>query len=63
VIDEPMLSAQSFVATNLPPGDYVWRVQTSGTVNGKSYSNWSTAQTLTVAGESKSKKRAKPPAP
>jgi len=64
VIDEPGLTGQSFVATDLPPGDYVWRVQTSGISNGKSYSNWSTQQTLTVAGEAKpAKKRAQPPAP
>jgi hypothetical protein len=63
VIDEPALTAQSFVATDLPPGDYVWRVQTSGASNGKIYSNWSTAQTLTVAGQAKpTKPRAKPPA-
>ena len=63
VIDEPALTARSFVATDLPPGDYIWRVQTGGVSNGKSYSNWSTPQTLTVAGETKpAKKRAKPPA-
>lgn len=62
VIDEPGLTAQSFVATDLPPGNYVWRVQTSGVSNGKTYSNWSTAQTLTVAGTPKQTgKRAKPP--
>jgi len=63
VIDEPGLTARSFVATDLPPGDYVWRVQTSGVSNGKSYSNWSTQQTLTVAGEANpAKKRAQSPA-
>lgn len=63
VIDEPGLTDKSFVATDLPPGDYVWRVQTSGVSNGKIYSNWSTQQTLTVAGEViPAKKRAKPPA-
>ncbi len=63
VIDEPGLTDKSFVATDLPPGDYVWRVQTSGVSNGKTYSNWSTSQTLTVAGEAApAKKRAKPPA-
>ena len=62
-IDEPGLTAKSFVATDLPPGDYVWRVQTSGVSNGKSYSNWSAQQTLTVAGVPEpAKTRAKPPA-
>jgi hypothetical protein len=63
VIDEPALSDQSFVATDLSPGDYIWRVQTSGTTDGKSYSNWTTPQTLTVAGAAKPGKRAKPTAP
>lgn len=63
VIDEPGLTAKSFVATDLPPGDYVWRVQTSGVSNGKIYSNWSAQQTLTVAGDAAPpKKRAKPAA-
>lgn len=63
VIDEPALTDKSFVATDLPPGDYVWHVQTSGFSNGKSYFSWSALQTLTVAGEAKpAKKRAKPPA-
>jgi len=63
VIDEPALTAGSFVATDLPPGDYVWRVQTSAISNGKSYSNWSVQQTLTVAGGAKpAEKRAQPPA-
>ena len=63
VADEPALTEKSFVATDLPPGDYVWHVQTSGVSGGKNYSNWSTLQTLTVAGEAKpAKKRAKPPA-
>lgn len=63
VIDEPGLTAKSFVATDLPPGDYVWRVQTSGSSKGKNYGNWSSWQTLTVAGEAApARKRAKPPA-
>ena len=66
VVDEPALTGKSFVATDLAPGDYVWRVETSGISNGKTYANWSNPQTLTVAGASgrpKSiQKRAKPPA-
>lgn len=63
VIDEPALTAQSFVAADLPPGDYVWRVQTSGVSNGKTYSNWSAQQSLTVAGAASPKtRRAQPPA-
>jgi hypothetical protein len=64
VIDEPALTAQSFVATDLPPGDYVWRVQTSGVGNGRTYTNWSARQTLTVTSAAGPKtKRAQPPAP
>ena len=64
VIDEPALAVQSFVATDLPPGDYVWRVQTSGVSNGKTYANWSARQTLTVTAATGSKtRRAQPPAP
>jgi hypothetical protein len=63
VVDEPALTAKSFVATNLSPGDYIWHVQTISVSNGKSYSNWSPLKTLTVAGEAKpAKNRAKPPA-
>lgn len=63
VIDEPGLTAQSFVATDLPPGDYVWRVQITGTSRNRIHSNWSTQQALTVAGEPNlSRNRAKPAA-
>jgi hypothetical protein len=63
VIDEPALTEKSFVATDLPPGDYTWRVETRSIANGKTYSNWSSPQTLTVAGKTKqTKPRAKPPA-
>lgn len=63
VIDEPGLAAQSFVATDLPPGDYVWRVQISGTSRDRVHSNWSPQQSLTVAGgPNATRKRAKPPA-
>lgn len=63
VIDEPGLTDKSFVATDLPPGDYIWRVQTSSASDGTTYSNWSSEQALTVAGEAEpGKKRAKPPA-
>jgi len=63
VIDEPALTERSFVATDLPPGDYIWRVETRSVDNGKTYSNWSNPQTLTVAGKTKqTKTRAKPPA-
>lgn len=63
VIDEPALTERSFVATDLPAGDYVWRVETRSVDNGKTYANWSNPQTLTVAGKTKrTKTRAKPPA-
>jgi len=64
VIDEPALTAQSFVATDLPPGDYAWRVQTSGVSNGKTYANWTAQRTLTVTSATGPKtKSAQPPAP
>lgn len=63
VIDEPGLTARSFVATDLPPGDYVWRVQISGTSRNRAHSNWSALQSLTIAGQpNATRKRAKPPA-
>ena len=63
VIDEPGLTAQSFVATDLPTGDYVWRVQISGASHNRIHTSWSTQQTLTIAVVSNApRKRAKPPA-
>ena len=61
VIDEPALTARSFVATDLPPGDYVWSVQTTEMARGKTYSSWTSPQTLTVPGKVSHKfKRAQP---
>lgn len=65
VIDEPGLTSHEFVATDLPPGDYVWRVLSSSSSGGKIHATWSSPQTLTVAGQARgpaTPKRAKPPA-
>jgi hypothetical protein len=50
VIDEPGLTSDSFVATGLPAGDYVWHVQMTTIEGGAVRSTATDPQTLTVAG-------------
>jgi hypothetical protein len=51
VVDEPGLTAQRFIVTDLPPGTYQWRVQTLQFADGKVFAKWSPFQRLTIAPE------------
>lgn len=49
MVDEPGLTTQRFVVTDLPPGTYFWRVQTLQFVDGDVNAKWSPFQRLTIA--------------
>jgi hypothetical protein len=49
LIDQPALLSHSFVALDLPPGEYVWRLQTTSIAQGRVRSSWSEPQALTVS--------------
>lgn len=49
LIDEPGLTARSFVITDLPPGSYSWRVETLQFVDGEVHSKWSPIEQLTIS--------------
>ncbi|EIZ79184.1 peptidoglycan binding domain/FecR protein [Novosphingobium sp. Rr 2-17] len=50
LVDETGLTGQSFVITDLPKGSYQWRVMTTQTIEGKSYSKWSDYSELAIEG-------------
>lgn len=48
LVDEPGLTAQGFVITDLPAGTYEWRVQTLQLVDGKAHVKWSRPERFTI---------------
>ena len=50
MIDEPGLGDDKFALTNLPPGDYHWRVGILQFVDGEVHQKWSPNQQLSVVG-------------
>jgi hypothetical protein len=51
LVDEPGLSTQRFIITDLPPGTYIWRVQTLQFVDGQVFAKWSATERLTIAAD------------
>jgi hypothetical protein len=49
VLDEPGMSGTQIVVTDLAPGTYVWRVESSGQANGRAFAKWSDFEELRVA--------------
>ena len=48
LVDEPGLTARRMILTNVPPGDYEWRVHTLQFIDGTAYGKWSPTERLTV---------------
>lgn len=48
LVDEPGLATRRLILTNLPPGEYEWRVHTLQFIDGAAYGKWSAAERLTV---------------
>jgi hypothetical protein len=48
LVDEPGLTARRLILTNLPPGEYEWRVHTLQFIDGTAYGKWSATERLTV---------------
>ena len=49
LIDEPGLTTNDIVVTDLPPGTYFWRVLTTRTQNGKQTQRWSAPERFELA--------------
>jgi len=48
LVDEPGLTARRLILTNVPPGDYVWRVHTLQFIDHTAYGKWSATERLTI---------------
>jgi hypothetical protein len=49
MVDEPGLTADRFVITDLPPGTYYWRVMSLQFVDGGVFPKWSPVERLTIS--------------